>query len=263
MTAVLFQLLRAAAVAALVPLLLLQVSAAPAAPGYETGLASVRKICAELHASLPPARQRSVLAEPGLVEHPSPWITPAPATDGRGEIRLTTGFVDFMNALAHARALDTRQEQFSTRYVATLGSCENVPPVSSLPLPAEAWSFDTLNRQSSLFNQTVGALAAVCLAHHYLGHHRKHAAALRSTEGPVPFYTVATASEWREAVLKGAKNALDCGMGVEGLCSFYECLERAAPRPAWVAHFLPAKADLSRLRKDLEKLEKNFFLAGD
>jgi len=75
-----------------------------------------------------------------------------------------------------------------------------------------------------------------------------------------PINNVVSEKEWREAVLKGAKNALDCGLGVDGMKALFECMDAMPSRPAWCGYLVPNKANLSKLSKDLQRLENDFFL---
>ena len=60
--------------------------------------------------------------------------------------------------------------------------------------------------------------------------------------------------------MEGAQKALDCGLGVEGLEVLYDSIGVMPKRPAWTVYFLPAKAKVSKIKRDLNKLEKDFFL---
>ena len=75
-----------------------------------------------------------------------------------------------------------------------------------------------------------------------------------------PANRLVTPEEWHEAVVKGARHALECGLAVEGLQVLYESIGRMPKRPAWTIYFLPEKANVSRIKRDLAKVEKDFFL---
>src|SRR2546425_848506 len=114
-----------------------------------------------------------------------------------------------------------------------------------------------MNHQVSHFNQIAGALIAINMAHHYLGHYQKYASQLVDAQNhSVPINSVLTLEEWREAVLKGARNALDCGLAVDGLKMFYDGLDKMPNRPAWSFYFLPKDADVAKIKKDLDQLER-------
>lgn len=117
-----------------------------------------------------------------------------------------------------------------------------------------------MNAQLSQFKQMVGTLVAIEMAHHYLGHYQKYAAQLTGLNGtPVPINSLLTPQEWHNAVMAGAGNGLECGLRVDGLKFLYDCIDRMETRPAWITFFLPAGAKVSRVKRDLDRLEKEFF----
>ena len=238
-------------------------SATPRA--YDNTIATVTKISAELHQALDAGKQRQLRAEPKfLTGLDTPCIAPITDTETPANaIALSSGFVDLLNHLAHARALDESVSGYFEQYVRTLpqdGSARLEPVGKSLS-NEQVWNFDTMNHQVSLFNQMTGTLLAIEMAHHYLGHHKKHGAP-SSTAGnaPEPFTEKLTEKEWREAVLKGARNALDCGLGVDGFRAILTAVDKLPTCPKWSAYLVHPKADISKLSRELEKLEKDFFL---
>ena len=117
-----------------------------------------------------------------------------------------------------------------------------------------------MNRQASRFNQMAGGLVAIDLAHQYLGHYNRHSLELPSQGTlPMPVNTLITEQEWRTAVLRGAHNALACGLGVEGLKAVFECFNQMPCRPAWAAYFIHSKANVAQINAELERLERDFF----
>ena len=199
----------------------------------------------------------------GDVRLPCIGSVPGEGKNGSGgPVQLSAGLIDFLNRVAHAKAIDESDHGFFLRYttqIATKNRNSAVPDFDALPTPT-ARDFQTMNRQASQFNQMAGGLVAIDLAHHYLGHYSRHAAELASdTTLPMPVNTLITEQEWREAVLRGAHNALACGLGVEGLKTLFECFDRMPSRPAWSAYFLPPKANVTKLNAELKKLEREFF----
>ncbi len=242
---------------------------APPKAGYESGLANILKISTDLHVALPQKQQQLVQGQPVFLEGmTTPCITPVEVSSGadpQRTVQISAGFIQLVNAVAHARALSEPGHDFVKTYAARLASApgEALPPVTEGVAPEKAWDFDTMNVQAGQFNQLAGALIAIDLAHHYLGHYKKYAAQLATTAPGQPAPAInnfVTEKEWREAVLKGAKNALDCGLGVDGLKTLLECMTDMPNRPSWSAYFVPAKANLAKISKDLQRLENDFFL---
>ena len=237
----------------------------PAPRAYDNTIATVTKISGELHLALDAAKRRQLRAEPKfLAGLSSPCL--APIIDGEtpaNAVAISSGFVDLLNHLAHAKALDESVSGYFEQYVSALSKDDSAPlePVGKALPNEQVWSFDTMNHQVSLFNQMAGTLLAIDMAHHYLGHSKKHGATL-SADGnaPEPFTEKVSEKEWREAVLKGARNSLDCGLGVDGFRTILTAVEKLPARPKWSACLVHPKADTSKLNRELEKLEKDYFL---
>jgi len=240
----------------------------PLRKGYDSGFSNIKKIAGELHAALEPRKQQAV--QPGIIlleTVQTPCVSPVEIqNDGQvlRTVQFSTGAIHFINSVSHAKALSQDDSNVIKAYAARLAPSALPPALADGMPPEKAWAFDVMNIQTGQFNQMAGALVAIDYAHHYLGHYKKYADHLGSdATGTVPpINEFITEKEWREAVLKGAKNALDCGLGVDGLQALFECVEAMPSRPGWCAYFVPAKANLSKLSKDLQRLENDFFLVG-
>jgi hypothetical protein len=168
--------------------------------------------------------------------------------------------------VAHAKAIDESDRGFFARYTTQLGakSRDNAIPEFVALHSAKERTFQIMNRQASHFNQMAGTLVAIDLAHQYLGHYRRHAQEFSGdATAPTPVNTLITEQEWREAVMRGAKNALACGLGVEGLRSLLEGFGRMQTRPAWAAYFIHPKANLNKISSELGRLERDFFVMNE
>lgn len=234
---------------------------------YETGCQNVTEIGANLCGALDPQRRQQLRAQPVLLEQiTAPCVVPGQTTESATEaqtVLFSAGFVQFLNQLSHAKAIEESEKGFVKRFAIALAreSGERPLPPLSTPTGQNAWNADTLNYQVGNFNQMAGAFIAIEMAHHYLGHFKKYSAQLTSAAAqPVPINSVITEKEWREAVMKGAKNALDCGYGLEGLRCVFECFANMPRRPPWAAYFIHAKADVSKINRDLARLEKDHFV---
>lgn len=239
-----------------------------ATPGYSTGLANAQKIAGELHHALDDKYQRQV--HPQIIMKKGsrqPWIYPCEIQTDQGSqktVALSEACLTLINQISHAKAISESDRGYFKRYMIELSSVTGESPLPSLSkLPSrDAWSLDTVNRQVSHFNQMMGALIAIDRSHHYLGHYKKYADEMKTSSGqPKPINQFLSKREWRAAVLRGARNALDCGLGVDGLKALFEGIDDMPKRPSWTVYFLPEKAKVSKITRDLDKLEKNFFLA--
>jgi hypothetical protein len=237
--------------------------------GYETGYENIVRLSGDLHRALTAQNRQRLLSIPVLLEKVEvPFLHPSEFNDGSNRWRvvfISAGFVDLVNYLSHAKAIDQTQRGFLNHYVGVLSTETGAKPLTtavSLQSNSRCWSLEIMNGQASAFNQMVGALIAIDMAHLYLGHYDKYASRLHDGENrAVPIASVITPAEWREALLKGARNALDCGLSVEGLVLLYESIDRMQVRPAWTVFFLPndPAVQVSQVKKDLRRMEKAFF----
>ena len=242
----------------------------PGKNSYETGYPALVKITADLYQALEPKRRQQLLPMPVLLKNVAmPYLQPSEYSDGSNTwraVHISEGFLDLMNNISHARAIDEVDRGYFKKYASSLATETGEQPLAELAniTHKKSWDFNTMNHQVSQFNQMAAALIAIDLAHHYLGHYKKYAARLVDAGNrPVPINSLLTLDEWRQAVLNGARNALDCGLGTDGLRTVYDCLDRMPVRPAWAIYFRPPQANSSRIKKELNELEKDFFLADD
>jgi hypothetical protein len=240
----------------------------PANRAYQTGYPTIVKLTSELHQALDKTKRRQISAQPVLLEEANLFSVGQARPEGNAPaspaVQISSGCVELLNALAHARAIDEVQHGHFEQYVAALArSADGVPtPAAKNVSDAQAWDFDTMNHQASTFNQMAGALIAIDFAHHYLGHYRKHGAQLNDASGQrTPINSRLTEKEWHAAVIKGARNALDCGLGVDGLRSLLAAFDPINARPNWAGWFIHPKANVSKLDEELAALERDFFLA--
>jgi hypothetical protein len=57
----------------------------------------------------------------------------------------------------------------------------------------------------------------------------------------------------------GVINTLNLGLATDGVQALFDCIAKMPKRPAWTLYFLPEKANVSKLKKDMQKLENRFF----
>jgi len=234
-----------------------------AAPGYETGFSNIVRIATDLQHALPPAARQNLSPTPVLLDNVSiPFLQPGEQMKPNvvQYVSVSRGFVDFANYLSHAKAIDEYQQGVYRRYLETLASQPKPPPLLVGVGTGRAWSFDTRNHQVSQFNQIVAGLIAVEMAHHYLGHYRKYAPRLVDAQGhAISINNYLTPDEWHAAVLKGGRNALDCGFSPDGIKIVLDAFEGMKVRPSWAIYLVPRDVDARRLNRDLTTLEKTFF----
>jgi hypothetical protein len=249
----------------------LALAAAPI-PGlrYKTSFTSVRALGLDLYRSMSPQQRAAVSPEPVSLETDvAPFVKLIEYPGEERPLRfvfVSAGFIDLMNNVAHAKAIDTVARGYFDKYIASLAGEtgeKELEPLPDLAKPAY-WTEAVLNEQASHFNQMVGAVVAIKLAHFYLGHYHKYADRLEDAQGRrVPINNLLTRSEWDDALKAGVINALAAGLGIEGVGALFDAIDRMPQRPEWTAYFLPPKADLKAIRKTLAKLERKTLGAAE
>ena len=232
---------------------------------YDTGYSHIMKLGRDLHSSLAPDHREKIAAQPISIEtDPAPFAKLLYFDDQPKPVRgvwISAGFIDLVNHVAHAKAIDRREKKYFDRYVEILGTETGAQPLGPLPDAGnrQFWTEAVLNEQQSNFNSIVGLVVGMKLANHYLGHHDKYKREM--TDGAA-INNLLTPSEWDEAFRHGVRNALRAGCMTEGAVPFFEAFDKMKKRPAWTAHFLPDKIKFSTLRKEMESIQKRF-LAGE
>jgi hypothetical protein len=242
-------------------------SPAAASHGYASGYKTTMRLGSDLYKALEPKRRMVMHAVPVWLETElAPSIRPLEYPDDPKPLRIvfiSVGFVDLMNNVAHAKAIDKITPGYFENYIMKLSAESGEKALTDLAGISEErfWSDDMLNEQQSNFNQMAGMVLAIDMSHHYLGHYQQYQNLLVDGKGHfVPINNLLTESEWRQSVREGVRNALDCGLGVDGLKALYECIGKMPlPRPPWTAYFLPSKAKVPTLLRELETLEAKYF----
>jgi len=259
--------IRSAVAFALVAALTLHCSLAQPADGltYKTGYSSIMKLGKDIYNALKPDQRELISAQPISIETDStPFVRLLYYDDEPKAVRgvwISAGFIDLVNNVAHARAIDTKTKNYFKRYVEQLAL--ETGDKSLLPLPDDNnpryWTDEMLNEQQSNFNSIVGMVVAIKLAHHYLGHYDKYKSKLTDAKGnPIPIEKIVTEKEWENAFTDGVRNALNAGCMIEGVVPFFEAFDKMKVRPPWAAYFLPDNVKFSKMRKEMERLQKRF-----
>jgi len=238
--------------------------------GYETGFDTMAKIVADLQRALEPKDKAEVYPVPVFVDKMAvPYLQLQETAGGNAThaIYISSGFIGLLNFISHAKAIDGARPGFFAKSLTRLSAEESEPwpPDLQASAAANSWSFDTMNRQASAFNQIAGGLAAIQMAHFTLGHYQKYARNLAGAQMPaLSINGVVTPAEWRRAVLQGAGHALECGLAVDGLKIFFESIGKMPTRPAWRIYFVPDDLDargMNKINRDLDELQRKAFLS--
>jgi hypothetical protein len=237
------------------------------APTYkESGYSAMMRIGSELYKTLDAKHQPKVHIQPiSLDTDVTPFVKAVEYPDEDKPLRIvfvSVGFIDLLNNVAHAKAIDKIQKGYFEKYVLSLGQETGEKSLKELPNLSDKrfWTEEVMNEQLSNFNQMVGMVVGMKLSHHYLGHYQKYHSQLADTGGKATsIFGLLTPNEWEQTLYAGARNALDAGYGVEGVKSLYEAIDKMPARPAWTSYFLPEKVKVSKVKKELERIESDFF----
>lgn len=238
-----------------------------ATAGYLTSWTGVVKMSKDMYAALKPDQQKKVNSEPiSLETDVTPFIKLEVYPDEQQPLALvfiSIGFMDLVNNLAHAKAIDKIEKGYFQRYISILSQENGQKELAPLPniTNPKYWSEDMMNEQLSNFNSIVGIIVGVNMAHHYLGHYAKYRSKIADAAGSntVPINTVLMPEEYEAAFKQGLKNALNGGCTIEGVIPFFEAFDKMQVRPAWASYFLPNSVKFSKLKKTMEKTQADFF----
>jgi hypothetical protein len=236
---------------------------------YPSGFTVALQRGSDLYDALPAKFGDQLAAQPvALQPLDIPQITPITSVEENKVLRqvsISAGFIDLVNHLSHARAVDHVQPGFFDQYVQNLGRVAgedfNVPCPSIVD--ARFWTDDVMNDQASYFNQMAGLLMAINFSHHYLGHYAKYSPRMAGAGNKtMPINGLLTPAEWEVSVKAGATDALNCALATEGAKALFEAIDKLPARPAWTEAFVPRSVDLQKLNKELSRYETDFYHGG-
>ena len=233
-------------------------------------LTEMRILGLDIYKGLKPKLKEALAPEPISVETD---VTPAIRLaefdeDNRnlGFVFVTVGFIDLVNNVAHAKAIDkVVKKGYFEKYVLSLAEESGEKELKGLPEldNPKFWGERVENEHRSNLRQMIGTAVAIKLAHHSLGHYKKYAAKLDDPSGKQPpINNLLTPAEWQEAMELGTRIALEGGCGIEGILALFEAIDKMPKRPEWTCYFLPAKASVKSIASEMKKIEKKFY-AGE
>jgi len=234
------------------------------AHSYTSGFSIALKIGEGLYEALPDKFGNQIYAQPVTLQpQDMPVIAPVVMTDEsktEREVSISAGFIDLMNHVAHAKAIDKIQPGFFEAYIKNLSRMTAEPYVLPDMVDARYWTDDVMDDQISYFNQMTSMLMAINLSHHYLGHYTKYAAKLANAEGQAaPINGMISPEEWAVSVKAGVHNSLDCALATEGVRALFDAIDKMPEKPAWTMYIVPKYADLKQLNTQLDHWEYDFF----
>jgi hypothetical protein len=234
---------------------------------YPSGVAVAVQIGNDLCDSLD-AKYRNKLQTPPVCTVPlnTPALALVEKSDQNktlGQVAISVGFVDLINHVAHAKAIDRIQPGYFNQYMFDLArqtAAGTAPPAPAI-VEDRYWTDAVMNDQASFFNQMMGMTMAINLSHQYLGRCDKYACRMQADK-LVPINNFLTSDEWEKGVRAGAVNSLNCAFGTEGAKALFDAIDKMPLRPAWTAYIVPQNIDIKKLNKQLAKYEVDFFRGG-
>jgi hypothetical protein len=232
---------------------------------YKTGYPSIMKLGRDIHNALKPQYKEMISPQPISIEtEDSPSVRVASFPDEPKPLRgvwISAGFIDLVNNVAHAKAIDRKEKGYLAKYIDLLAQESGARMLKPLPNDGNPkyWTDEMLNEQQSNFNSIVGIVVGIKLAHHYLGQYDKYKPRLaENSEHPVAINTLLTQEEWEQAFRVGLRNALEAGCMIEGVVPFFEAFDKMKVRPPWSIYFLPDNVKFGKLKKEMEKIQRRF-----
>ena len=233
---------------------------------YKTTLKTISNLGLDLQRAIKAPHQEKIQGQPIAVELGEvPLVKLEEYPDDPKplpRVVVSAGFIDLINNVAHAKAIDKIQKGYFQKYILSLAQESGETELKPLPNDTDDrfWTDDMINEQYSNFNSIVGIMIGIKMANHYLGHYAKHASQMNAEpEQQRPLNNFLSPKEWDEAVKVGVRNALDAGCTIEGVLPFFECFEKMPKRPPWTAFFVPDSVKYKDVKKTLEKLQRDFF----
>jgi len=239
---------------------------APPSSVYRNGFSMTIRLGRELSDALPPELREQL--DPQVVTlqmQDSPLVAPLTVTEDNHVLRqvsLSAGFIDLINHIAHAKAIDRVQPGYFLQYVRIFSHVSMSDAAAAPPNIVEAryWTEDIMNDQIGYFNQMISLVMAIHLSHHYLGHCVKYSTQLGlASDKPAAINSLLTPDEWAGSVKAGTINALNCALSTEGLRTLFEAIDEMPRRPEWAAYIIPQDTDIKGLNKQLQRYEEDFF----
>jgi hypothetical protein len=237
---------------------------------YKTGYSSIMKLGKDIYGALKPQDKDVIRQQPISIEtDATPFVRLQYFADepkpNRG-VWISAGFIDLVNNVAHAKAIDQKEKGYFRRYVELLAQETGGKMLRPLPNDSNPkyWTDEMLNEQQSNFNSIVGIIVGITLAHHYLGQYDKYKDKLSdAAENPVSINDLLTPVEWEQAFKLGVRNALNSGCMTEGVIPFFEAFDQMKARPRWTVYFLPNNVKFARIKKEMERIQTRFLQGED
>jgi hypothetical protein len=176
------------------------------------------------------------------------------------QVLISSGFVDLINHIAHAKAIDQVQPGYFQQYVSMLARqpAGETPPDPPNLSDARYWSDAVMNDQAGLFNQMMGLTLSINLSHLYLGHYHKYAGQMLGAK-LLPINNFVTTAEWSASVKAAALNSLNCALATKGAEALFEAIDQMPQRPAWTSYIVPGNVNIKKLNAQLALYETEYF----
>lgn len=230
---------------------------------YRSGFTTIQALGRDIYNSLEASEKALIHSQPiSLDTSRKPFVRLLRYHDGAEIIRgvwISQGFIDLVNQLAHAKAIDKKRRGYFNSYVRLLeNSEETIPALPDRENPS-FWTEAMLNEQFSNFNSIVGIVVGITLAEHYYGLYEKYEDKIKKDENEVvSLNKFLTADEWERCCRRGLHNAMMASCMTEGYLPLCEALSNMKRRPTWANYFYPDRVRYASMRRDMVKLQRQF-----
>jgi hypothetical protein len=230
---------------------------------YRSGFTTIQTLGRDIYNSLEPQEKAMISEQPiSLDTSRKPFVRLLYYKEGseisRG-VWVSQGFIDLVNQLAHAKAIDKKRRGYFTAYLKLLeNSGEKIPALPDRDNP-NFWTEIMLNEQLSNFNSIMGIVVGISLAEHYYGMYEKYKDQIKEDESEIiPLNKFLSREDWERAYRRGLQNAMLASCMTEGYLPLCEALSNMTHRPSWSNFFFPEGIRFSAMRKDMVKLQRKF-----
>jgi hypothetical protein len=230
---------------------------------YKSGFTTIQTLGRDIYSLLEPGEKAIISAQPiSLDSSQKPFVRLLYYRDGSETLRgvwVSQGYIDLVNQLAHAKAIDRKRKGYFAEYLKQLEAAgESIPPLPDRNNPA-FWTDGLLNEQLSNFNSIMGIVVGINLAQHYLGFYEKYQKELKAEDNDgAPLNKVISAEDWKRSYERGLNNAMLASCMTEGYLPICEGINQMKRRPVWANHFFPETIKFESMRKGMTKLQRKF-----
>lgn len=227
-------------------------------PSYDLGQLTVAEMSRDLHAGL----------EAPLKSRFDPlWLAfeggtqPSIQFAGPAGVKLSSGFVEAIQRLAHALAINRVERGYFQRYLKLMDRSGSEMP-GALPNAdrPDFWGAEVVNARITAANAMLAVAASMHLCEISLGYLDKYKSRVALTNSEtLPSVTAFLApDEWQQVLEQGVRVALHAGWAFDVVEPLFEAVDKMKNRPAWISAIVPSTVKFSRVKRRLQEIQDEF-----